>query len=35
VQISQGVDTFGGASGEPNARQFGVEGYTFMAKKPG
>jgi len=34
VQISQPVDTFQGAIGEKNARQFGVYGYTFVAYKP-
>ncbi|HJN97099.1 MAG: hypothetical protein QGG54_04925 [Gammaproteobacteria bacterium] len=35
VQIGPPVDTFGGASGETNARQFGVYGYAFLARKPG
>ncbi len=35
VQIGRGVDTFGGAGGEPNARKFEVLGYPFMARKPG
>ena len=29
-----GVDTFGGARGEPNARTFDVKGYAFIARKP-
>ena len=28
-----GVDTFGGAHGEPNARAFDVNGYAFIARK--
>ena len=35
VQIGEGVDTFGGASGEANARRFEVYGYPFLAHKPG
>jgi hypothetical protein len=35
IQIGPPVDTFGGASGEPNARVFEVFGYAFLAKKPG
>jgi len=35
IQIGPGIDTFGGASGEPNAREFGVLGYAFLARKPG
>ena len=34
IQIGPGIDTFGGASGESNAREFGVLGYAFIAKKP-
>ena len=34
VQIGPGIDTFGGASGESNARAFGVLGYAFLARKP-
>ncbi|HEY5896058.1 MAG TPA: hypothetical protein VIV54_00715 [Burkholderiales bacterium] len=34
VQIGQAADTFGGASGEKNARRFEVYGYPFMARKP-
>jgi len=33
VQIGPAVDTFGGASGERNARRFEVYGYAFMARK--
>ncbi len=33
IQIGPGVDTFGGASGEANAREFGVLGYAFLARK--
>ena len=35
VEIGSGLDTFGGASGEKNARQFEVLGYPFLARKPG
>ena len=35
VQVSAPYDTFGGASGEKNARAFEVNGFTFMARKPG
>ena len=34
VVIDHEVDTFGGAGGEKNARQFGVYGYSFLARKP-
>ena len=34
VEIGERVDTFGGASGEANARQFEVYGYPFLARKP-
>ncbi|MDG2091412.1 MAG: hypothetical protein P8J61_10030 [Gammaproteobacteria bacterium] len=34
VKIGPAVDTFGGASGESNARAFEVYGYPFIAKKP-
>jgi len=33
VEIGQAVDTFGDASGEPNARRFEVYGYPFLARK--
>ncbi|MFT5393208.1 MAG: hypothetical protein ACI8PT_003408 [Gammaproteobacteria bacterium] len=36
VNVAMGppVDTFGGASGEGNARAFEVFGYAFVAYKP-
>jgi len=34
VEIGPAVDTFGGASGETNAREFEVFGYAFLARKP-
>jgi hypothetical protein len=34
VVIGPAADTFGGASGEGNARAFEVYGYAFMASKP-
>ena len=34
VEIGLGVDTFGGAGGEKNARLFEVFGYPFVARKP-
>ena len=34
VSIGEAIDTFGGASGEANARQFEVYGYAFLARKP-
>ena len=34
VKIGPPVDTFGGASGETNARAFDVSGYAFLARKP-
>ncbi len=33
VAIGSGCDTFGGASGERNARTFDVFGYPFLARK--
>ena len=33
-QVGERVDTFGGAAGEPNARQFDVYGFPFSAHKP-
>jgi hypothetical protein len=33
VRIGSPCDTFGGASGEKNARKFEVYGYPFMALK--
>ena len=35
ISIGDPVDTFGGASGEANARNFDVNGYPFLARKPG
>ena len=34
VEIGSPVDTFGGATGEANARTFEVYGYAFLAHKP-
>jgi hypothetical protein len=34
VEIGEPVDTFGGASGETNARAFDVHGHPFRARKP-
>jgi len=34
VRVGDPVDTFGGASGEDNARAFDVSGYAFLARKP-
>lgn len=34
VTIGAPIDTFGGASGEKNARRFEVYGYPFFARKP-
>jgi hypothetical protein len=34
VVIGERVDTFEGASGEANAREFDVYGYPFLARKP-
>ncbi|MEZ5489208.1 MAG: hypothetical protein R3F50_02700 [Gammaproteobacteria bacterium] len=34
VAVGEAIDTFGGASGEKNARQFEVYGYAFIARKP-
>jgi hypothetical protein len=34
VQIGEGVDTFGGATGEAKARAFEVYGYAFLTHKP-
>ena len=33
VLIGAGVDTFGGASGEANARTYEVFGYPFLARR--
>ena len=35
VMIGPPADTFGGASGEGNARAFDVYGYAFLARKAG
>ena len=35
VQIGAPCDTFGGASGEKQARRFDVYGYPFLGRKPG
>lgn len=35
VRIGKACDTFGEASGEKKARQFGVFGYPFLARKAG
>lgn len=35
VELAGEVDTFGGASGEEKARQFGTLGYSIRARKPG
>ena len=34
IAVGPPVDTFGGASGEANARAFDVRGYPFIAAKP-
>jgi arsenite methyltransferase len=34
VEVGAAVDTFGGAAGERNARNFEVYGYPFLARKP-
>jgi hypothetical protein len=34
VQIGAPIDTFGGATGEKNARRFEVFGYPFLARRP-
>ena len=34
VEFGERVDTFAGASGEANAREFDVYGYPFLARKP-
>jgi hypothetical protein len=35
LRFDDPVDTYAGASGERNARTFGVQGYAFTAVKPG
>ena len=34
IAIGPPIDTFGGATGEANARTFEVYGYAFLARKP-
>ena len=34
VEIGPPADTFGGATGEANARAFDVYGYAFLAHRP-
>lgn len=34
IEIGDKVDTFQGAGGEENARNFEVFGYPFLARKP-
>ena len=34
VEIGEACDTFGGATGEDNARAFDVYGYAFAARRP-
>ena len=34
IEVGPGIDTFGGAGGEANARAFEVFGYTFLGVKP-
>ncbi|HEU4647178.1 MAG TPA: hypothetical protein VFS80_16610 [Burkholderiales bacterium] len=35
IRIGKAFDTFGEAGGEKKARQFGVYGYAFLARKAG
>jgi hypothetical protein len=35
IEIGAAVDTFGGARGEGNAREFDVHGFSFLAWKTG
>ena len=35
LRFGEPIDTYEGASGEKNARTFGVHGYAFTATKPG
>jgi hypothetical protein len=35
IEIGPPVDTFAGASGEEKARAFAVQGYPFLARRPG
>lgn len=34
VRFGDPVDTYGGSSGEANARAFGVQGFPFTAVRP-
>ena len=34
VIVGEPIDTFGGATGEANARAFDVNGYPFRARRP-
>jgi arsenite methyltransferase len=34
IEVGPGIDTFGGAPGEKNARAFEVAGHPFFARKP-
>jgi hypothetical protein len=34
VELTNRVDTFAGAEGEQDARQFGTYGYSIRARKP-
>jgi hypothetical protein len=34
VVIGDAIDTFGGSTGEANARTFEVYGYAFLARRP-
>jgi hypothetical protein len=35
IEMGVAVDTFGGARGEGNAREFDVQGFPFLARKAG
>jgi hypothetical protein len=34
IGIGPAYDTFGGARGEPNARTYAVDGYSFLTRSP-
>ena len=34
VEVGEAVDTFGGATGEAQARTYQVYGYPFLAQRP-
>ena len=34
IVVGDPVDTFGGAGGERNAREYDVRGYPFLARRP-